>query len=298
MHKHIFFNSHDIIDLFPISNSKLNDKIAINDQHNMINFSRSSISYSYLYDVLAAYGLPGKLFNSTILTQLKKKSSFPYLWEVIISDRYPTTVMLLASKIGMYIPPRFRVGLASYNFYVANVKYYETVIERLSNTDHKFQVPDFNEIYLATDRYAFLLQFRDDEILQAKYRFSRNYTDRGSMIKKFIVDNFVSFGEFTLLTTSRSSYSGRHRNIKYTDKNTVCYFSTADFLRLVDRRCRKVWKDPTHQDWFSTITLVKFKKLVNQYINKWKQQDFTKPIPKDFTTIIHELDSIINYLTK
>lgn len=290
MDKQIINNSDDCIDL----SEKLTSK---NDTLFLFNPLRTSpegmISPNYFYDVMSAYGFPGKISSFEIFFTLQKKPSFPYLWEVILSNRYPTTIMLLASKIGMYIPPKFRVGLHSYNFYLANVKYYDLAISRLCRGDPLI-APTFSQIYLASDHYKFLIKFRDDEILQANYKFSRNYSDRSLMIKKFIDDNIIPFGEFSLLTNSQSAYNNRAKNIKYTEGTTVLYYSTSEFIRAIDLRFHCIWKNSSAKIRFKNLCLIKLRHQIFELITKWKNRDPSKSLPKELVTILSSLDIIIS----
>ena len=124
----------------------------------------NSLPESYIRDIFSAYGLSvsglkqeEKLQFLTDISNTKK--TFPYLREAIQSDRHPHTIMLLSSKIGMYIPPRKRVGLLAYGFYLLNVKYYEAVLERPLET---VKIPSFYDIFMAKDRITFLMGYRED----------------------------------------------------------------------------------------------------------------------------------------
>lgn len=243
----------------------------------------NSLSESYIRDIFIAYGLSISGLKSDekyrLLTEISHtKKTFPYLREIIKSDRHPHTVMRLSSKVGMYIPPRKRVGLNAYRFYLANIKYYETILDR-PFIDVK--ILTIHDIFMAKDRLAFLMKHRDDEILKPEFKFSKTYENRKDMLEKFILNNILVYGEFSLKNNSRTSYSTKARVIIYnepTQKITMSY-STAELLQLFDLSRGVLWKNPQafyapREDLaFSRLSLLHLRKQILEKFNQWRHRD-------------------------
>ena len=71
----------------------------------------------------------------------KTKRTFPYLCEVLISDRSPSIIIKLADGVGMFIPSKHRWGKKAYKFYLSNIRYYESGFDR---SNQKF--PQIHEL--------------------------------------------------------------------------------------------------------------------------------------------------------
>jgi len=261
-----------------------------------------TLAETYIRDIFRAYGLSTSGLNHEeqliVLIELSKlRRTFNFLKEVIESDRYPRTVMLLASKVGMYIPPFRRIGLRAYEFYLANIKYYETVLERPSM---ELRIPSLNEIFMAKDRISFLMRCRDDEILRPGYKFSRRYDDRREMIKKFITDNILPLGEFRLQNNSRSSYSSKTKTIIYNDTKTTISYSVAELLKLFDLSRRVLWKDsrgftsPQKDLAFSQLSLLHLRQQILEKFGQWRDHNsYQSSGSKDLYQVLTSLDLIL-----
>lgn len=164
---------------------------------------------SYLNDIIKCYDLTIEDLTNEEIDQLLQliahsKKTYPFLIQCIESNRYPYTVMVIASKVGMYIPPIKRYGLATYKYFIRNLKYYENVLQR---DQTKYMSPNIHEIYLSDNPIEYLQKFRDDEILIPGIIFSRNYKTRMEMLNRYINENFFSHGRFILLGTNKELYN-------------------------------------------------------------------------------------------
>ena len=93
-----------------------------------ISYDQNTPAFSYIMDIFLAYGLCPSGLNETEISKIvenisRVKKTFPFLQEVINSNRHPYTIMNISAKFGMFIPPRKRVGLDAYNFFLNNIKY-------------------------------------------------------------------------------------------------------------------------------------------------------------------------------
>lgn len=252
------------------------------------------------YDYLLAYGLNPSGLNpieikSTYDQLRQSKRTFPFLEEVILSNRYPYTIMVIAAKVGMYIPPRKRVGISTYNFFINNIRYYETTFDRGG------RVPNLYEIAMAKDKVGLLMRFRDNEILQPGYKFSRNYTTRKEMIENFITNNITVHGQFKLESCSRKAYSTRAKVIVYTDPTLKLQYSTSEFLSLFDLGRRVVWRDP--QAFFnpqgslpfSQLSLHHLRQQILERIEQWRHREGTTQASgtPELHTLLNNLEIIL-----
>lgn len=231
-------------------------------------------------DYFLAYGITSFGLDSNeqaaLYQQLKQtKRTFPFLEEVILSNRYPYTIMIIAAKIGMYIPPRKRVGLTTYQFFINNIQYYEATFDREGNVC----VPNLYDIAMARDKISLLCRYRDNEILQPGYKFTRNYSTRREMIESFITNNITVHGQFKLESCSRSSYSTKAKVIAYTDLTTRLQFSTMELLSLFDMTRGVVWKDskafykPEVFVPFSRLSLHHLRQQILERLEQWRHRD-------------------------
>lgn len=238
---------------------------------------------SYIRDIFFAYGLSMSDSNADekirLLTEISNtKRTFPYLQEIIKSDRYPRTIMLLSSKVGMYIPSRKRIGLSAYNFYLENIKYYEYILDR---PFAGFKIPTIYDIFMAKNRVMFLMKHRDDEILRSEYNFPADYENRKDMIEKFITNNILIYGEFTLENNSRTSYStkAKAKVIVYSDLKTTLRYSISELLNLFDLSKGVVWKNPQgfanpHPDLaFNNLSLLHLRQQILEKFGQWRNRD-------------------------
>lgn len=227
------------------------------------------------HDYLLAYGLtPSGLSPSEVKAtyhQLRQtKRTFPFLEEAILSNRYPYTIMVIAAKIGMYVPPRKRVGVTTYNFFINNVRYYETVFDRSGSGE---QVPSIYEIAMSKDKVAFLSRFKDNEILRPGYKFSRNYTTRREMINNFITNNIIVHGQFRLENCSQPTYGTKVKVVIYEDTAVRLQYSTNDLLSLCDMSRGVVWKDHSANVPFSQLSLHHLRQQILERLEQWRQRD-------------------------
>lgn len=269
----------------------------------MTGADESSSGPSVDQDYLLAYGLSSFGLDSNELTslyqQLKQtKRTFPFLEEAILSNRYPYTIMVIAAKIGMYIPPRRRVGIATYQFFINNIQYYEATFERESIG----RPPNIYEIAMSRDKIGLLSRYRDNEILQPGYKFTRNYSARREMIESFIANNITVHGQFKLESCSRRSYSTKARVISYNDLTTKLQYSTTELLSLFDMTRGVVWKDPRafHEPHvfipFSRLSLHHLRQQVLERLEQWRHRDgfgHTESNP-ELHNLLNNLESILS----
>lgn len=235
---------------------------------------------SYIIDIFSAYGLCPSGLNDNEIAKIidnitRTKKTFPFLQDAVQSYRYPYTIMIIAAKIGMFIPPRRRVGLDAYTFFIANIKFYEATFERAHQ-----QVPNLYEIYMSNDRVGLLMKFRDEEILQQCYKFSRNnYSTRKEMIDSFIENNVSIYGQFSLENNSRTVYATKVKVISYQEGQQKLTYSTNEFLLLFDLQRGIVWKDPqgflnpSNHLAFSRLSLHHLRQQILEKCGQWKNRD-------------------------
>jgi len=242
-------------------------------------------------DFFLAYGFSMSGMNSNqqaenIFIHLGKiKRTFPLLNEAIFSDRHPYTIMKIAGEMGMYIPPKSRLGLAAYRFFIHNLKYYEEVLEQPD--------PTIYEIIMATDSVQFLMKFKDHQILKAGYKFTRNYKDRREMIEQFIQENILQYGKFQLTTHSRKVYDTKAKTIEYKDHKEKLHFSVNDFLDKVDLKNRRVMK--TQTEAFTNLSLIHLRQQLLKQIEQWYQRDgyMQNYISKSLQNLLNALERIL-----
>ena len=238
-------------------------------------FPKTAMSSDILnaYDLSASGLSPSEI--STILENLQlHRKTYSYLEEAVKSNRYPYTVMLVAAKIGMYIPPRKRLGIAAYKFFISNIRYYEATFERADQ-----EVPGLYTIYMAKDKVNMLMKFRDDEILKAGYQFSRNYSSRLDMINKFIAENISVYGYFSLDSNSRKSYGSKAKVITYQEAGQKWSYSANEFLLLMDMSRGTVWKNSSgflsnsSAVAFSRFSLHHLRQQILEKFEQWRHRD-------------------------
>lgn len=270
-------------------------------------------------DLFSAYRLSmaglTKETQAIYLQQLRlSKRTMPYLLEVILSNRHPYTIIKIAHKIGMYIPPRERIGLKAYRFFLHNINYYEPVFDRSSQS-----VPSFYEIFLSRHPVALLMKFRDDEILQGNYIFNRNFSDRRQMIEDFLERNITNQGKFELDSNSRRSYSGRAKIITFTqtlpmireqkdgdtqrthntqrtqEKQRTLHFTVNELLKLVDLRQGLIWKDIQKRESFSRLSLHHLRQQILMKFQQWRHRDMTFQFngPPELKQLLDALEIIL-----
>jgi hypothetical protein len=261
----------------------------------IISYDKTKPILSHVTDLFTAYGLcPSGLsddeINKIINNISQNKKTFPYLQEAIYSNRYPYTIMTISAKIGMFIPPRKRVGLDSYLFFLANIKCYEATFERVGQ-----HVPTLYEIYMAKDKVGLLMKFRDDEILKSNYKFSRNYSTRKEMIENFIENNINVYGQFTLENNCRTIYSTKAKTITYTEKENKCSYNSNEFLQLIDLQRGVVWKNLKENLVFSQLSLHNLRQQILEKCNQWKNRDYTTQYngPPELYNILISLENLL-----
>lgn len=182
------------------------------------------------------------------------KRTFSLLEEAVLSDRHPYTIMMIAGKVGMYIPPRKRIGINAYNFFVSNIHYYD-------NVNQNANALNIREILLSRDRIGFLMRFRDNEILKAGYKFSRNYSSRLEMIQNFINSNVLIHGEFRLESNSRHLYGTKAKVIHYIKGEERVRYSTSELFSVLNEK------------GFSKLSLHHLKQQILEKLEQWKHRD-------------------------
>lgn len=259
---------------------------------------------SEVVDVFLGYGLsPVGLTQSNITRLLdeisKIKKTFSYIQSAIKSNRHPYQIMFIAAEIGMYIPPRKRVGIEAYQFFINNVRYYEATYERPLPKD---TFPTIQQIYMANNRVEYLMKFRDDEILRQGFKFSRNYSTRPEMIDNFILNNVMIYGEFKLDNTSRRSYSSKAKVITYTEPSSVkgqltkIQYNTTDLFRFFDINSKIVWKDPVSKIPFHKLSLLGLRQQILEKFSQWRIRDGYSQFngPADLYQLLVNLESILS----
>ena len=245
-----------------------------------ISYDQNTPAFSYIMDIFFAYGLCPSGLNEIEISKIvenisRVKKTFPFLQEVVNSNRHPYTIMTISAKFGMFIPPRKRVGLDAYNFFLNNIKYYESTFDRVSQ-----QVPSLYEIYMANDKVNLLMKFRDDEILRHPYKFTRNYSNRKDMIQSFIDNNITIHGQFSLDINTRKVYGSKAKVIAYQETGSpVKVYSTDEFFLLIDHQRGIIWKDtqgfltPSNEYAFSRLSLHHLRQQILEKSNQWKNRD-------------------------
>jgi hypothetical protein len=245
-----------------------------------ISYEQNTPTFSYIMDIFLAYGLCPSSLNETEISKIidnisQVKKTYPFLLEAVNSNRYPYTIMNISAKFGMFIPPRKRIGLDAYNFFLNNVKYYESTFDRVSQ-----QVPNLYEIYMANDKLNLLMKFRDDEILKHPYQFTRNYANRKDMIQSFIDNNITIHGQFSLNINTRKVYGSKAKVISYQESGKSSReYSIDEFYLLIDHQRRLIWKDsqgflnPSDQNAFSRLSLHHLRQQILEKSNQWKNRD-------------------------
>lgn len=185
-----------------------------------------------LPEIFQAYDLDVSGLNESqtnkLFTQASRNPTFPYVIEAVNSNRHPYTIMAIGAKLGMFIPIRRRTGIHSYNYFMSNIKYYEHVL-----TSAHTKIPTLMDIYMSRDRLNMLMQYRDDQILQNGYRFSRNFETRKDMLTNFIKYNILTYGEFILDSNHMSSYNTDNKIISYYNDKSHLYYSTPEIIELI-----------------------------------------------------------------
>ena len=236
-----------------------------------ISYDQNTNTLSYIMDIFLAYGLcPSGLSEieiSKIVENISRvKKTFTFLQKAVNSNRHPYTIMTISSKFGMFIPPRKRIGLDAYNFFLNNIKYYESTFDRVSQ-----QVPSLYEIYMANDKVNLLMKFRDDEILKPPYKFTRNYNTRKDMIQNFIDNNITIHGQFSLDINTRKVYGSKAKVITYQEGDNKKLYSTDEFFLLIDHQRSVIWKDS--REAFSRLSLHHLRQQILEKSNQWKNRD-------------------------
>ena len=264
----------------------------------------------YVVDIIRAYKLSAIGCSELELKNLslslsKIKKTFTHLKNVVSSTRYPYVVMEKSAKIGMYIPPRQRCGILAYEFFINNIRHYETVRNRV-------KVPPKEDLYLASDPFDLLLSMRDDQILVKGYKFTRNYTDRTEMIKDFIRNNLLTLGRFELPSNVKESYDAGTRLILY---QRLTYgssgsgsgdsergsgsrsgemvvrerYSVGELTKMIAAQLSGM----NHK--FDRLAVMDLKKKILVKISQWRQSDNnSKSGPPDLLTLLGQCEAVTN----
>ncbi len=262
------------------SNSQMNNGIVIssNTIEKEIQNLFPQLPNEFKYEIVRAYGLIDNYSDEELNKKVKMisemKKTYPNLLKVLYSNRHPYTIMLLASNIGMYIPGSKRHGIIAYQFYLANVKYYETVITRE-------QIPTLKDIYMNDDKLSLLLSMKDDQILVSNYTYTINYSDRLVMLKNFIKTNIDVYGYFELRSNTRSIYNSDNPSMFYFNNLLFCeqiassshHYSTTNFLKLIDEKNRCVYANGEKTATFPNLALLQLRKIIIEKLVKWRLRD-------------------------
>jgi len=249
-------------------------------------------------DIFLAYGLyQTGLTKNQIQEKInylsKFKKTYPFLYSVVFSDRHPSTIVQEASKIGMFIPIAKRYGINAYNFYINNINNYEVVFERQNST-----YPTHEDIIRSNDKYKLLSMYRDEEIFSNGHCTIFNYDDRRDMLEKYIKDNYLSLGHFSIDSNSRSIYSYTLPLITYNDGREKIHYSIADLIHFYDPNTRIIYKKPGIA--FNPLSLLHLRQLILEKLAKWKDRagyNVTYEKEKKIIPISeHELKILVNYI--
>jgi hypothetical protein len=244
---------------------------------------KSEFHLPYDPDYITAYqlngvGLSSKELNDLCLELRQSKRTFTLLEEAVLSDRHPYTIMILAGKIGMYIPPRKRVGLDAYNFFISNIHYYDNVI-----TGSKPLT--VYEVLMSRDRINFLMRFKDNEILRIGYKFSRNYSSRLEMIQNFITNNVLIHGEFKLTSNSPYLYSTKAKVIQFKIQNEHHKYSVIELSNILNAK------------QFSKLSLQHLKQQILDKLQQWKYHPQAKDLNSpQLINLLNRIETIISSL--
>lgn len=256
-----------------------------------------SIPLEYKYEIVRAYGLFDNYTEEELNKKIKliseTKKTYSNLLNVIYSSRHPYIIMLIASNIGMYIPGSKRYGSVAYSFYIANVKYYEKIINKDNN------IPTLKDIYMSDKKLDLLLSMRDDQILVSNFTYTINYSDRLAMLKNFIKTNIDVYGYFSIPSNSRSIYNSESPSIFYSNTSINMNYSTSIFLKLIDENEKCVYTSFEKTAMFSFLPLLHLRKLILEKLVKWRLRDNNDDIaaPKLYK-IVQKLDKVLENQTR
>lgn len=221
------------------------------------------------------------------------KKTYPFLRDVVFSDRLPSTIIREANKIGMFIPIAKRYGLHAYNFYINNIEYFETIFDR-NNAPY----PSHEEIIRTSDKYKLLSMYRDDEIFSNGKSVIFNYDDRKEMLSKYIDENYIFIGHFTIDSNSRSIYSYSLPLITYTEDNLKEHYSIGELIKLYDVNSRIILKK--NGGAFNPLSLLQLRHIILEKICKWKDKSGYNVTYEKNNKIIpytsHELKVLLDYI--
>jgi hypothetical protein len=256
------------------------------DAYKMDNLDRLSI----VTDIMVAYNIESSgMFKNEIYKlhdSLRTDKLYSIIREVVFSSREPIIIMTIVSRIGMFIPPKYRIGLSTYKYFLNNIRYYSGILGRV-------EIPcTLPMIYMAKDRMRFLQNFRDDEIFRKEFKFSTDVKTRLDMLQKFIDLNICSIGDFSLPVSSKSIYNTPAKVIFYKEKIEMLdlqnnekglvesshSYSLSEFLSLIDDKNSCIWKSmrdrlSNNRNIFSLITLLNLKSKILERLEQWRNLD-------------------------
>ena len=254
------------------------------------------LSRSDLTDLCSAYSVECYGVSSDHLARIlehlsETKITWPALQEVLDSDRYPLTIMNIASKIGMIIPVRRRHGLETYRHFLENLYYYEEIIDEPRTLD-------LYEVYIGISPVKMLLRYRDQDLVQVGFVPGNN---RLEALQKFIRDTLQIHGEFTLESNSRSLYSSKAKLIVYQQGEEECRYTSSEFINLFDSSRGVVWKnkkgfgDPKPEFAFNRLALHQLRQRILERLVQWRSRDGFKPAqgPTELHTILTNLEGFL-----
>ena len=242
---------------------------------------------SWNSEILMTYGLKTSVNESQTMDKLKQtKGTFKIISEVWNSNRHPYTVMIIAAKVGMYIPYIHRTGILAFNFFMKNIRHYEHTFRRKNKL-----YPSSIEIFLSRNKLDLLMQFRDDEILTNGVKWDSDYSDRKDMLTKFIQNNVNSRGVFYVESCSRSSFSPNARILVYTEGSSRLAFNIEELGKAIDIQRKVVWK--SSNEYFDTITLLGLRKSILEKFGQWKDRVGYIDGPNELLALVHKLDEIL-----
>lgn len=234
----------------------------------------NQISIWYISDILKAYQIStigceeAELRN--IIVKLSSKKTFQYIYEVVSSNRYPYTIMFIAAKIGMYIPPKLRIGLETYKFFIDNIQFYEHI-------KLKQKMPEKTELMYSNNVKEYLFTLRDDMILTKGYKFTRNYKNRFEMIDDFYKENIFKHGNFTLLSNHKKVYEHNIKVFLYENSIDKHLYSSDEIIKMIS------------SNMIDLHIILDLKKKILEKLSKFKLNDESDPLESSKLITILEI---------
>lgn len=247
-------------------------------------------------EIFKAYGLSqvGLLVEdiNDILNNLSvQKKTYCYLQSVIFSNRDPAHIISIANKVGMYIPNSHRVGIKTYNFFINNIEYYESVLDTIN---YNISYPEQEDIFLTDDKLTLLMKYPDHMIRKKTFVLYPEYSDRKVMIRQFISDNYDSIGYFTCESNLHSNYNQYANLFVYSSNKDKLAYCLSQLQNAVDLNSKCMWKQMNEK--FHPLTVRHLYKTLQIKQCRWKLYDgYNRDNITVFNTLLNKLNILISY---